>query len=722
MKKFVPFLFIFLFLANKLQAQNSNNPVILRVVTSETATHVNATILAYNFDKIVGFQFSVVWNPSVVSTPTYTSVLSELQTNFDNNGTAKLIWVSPTSLVTGLSNTPLINLVFAKTGGSQQPNINIANIPLAIEFVGDDLKVNPYIILANSSDDPSIKGRVFIDNNKDCQINMGDLPLPNRIIKASNPTEGDFYGFTDKDGNYGIYLLNNNLPYSLSTLVDSTLWESCQPNVIVQNPSLATSQSVDFILKPKISCPINTVKVNNNILRRCFSTNAYHINAKNEGTMPSQNTYVIVNIDKYMTIESATLPFSTLGNQQFRFDLGTLDCDDVKDFVITVKLDCDSTILGQIHCVKAEIFPKSNCESDQPRPFAKATCENNKVKFNIENQGLTPLVGANYIVIEDDMIFNKNVLPALNPMGIFNTEVTANGSTWRLEVRSNDKLLATTFAEGCGINQNGKFSTGFVEIFKQIDPSKTVSENCRASVGAYDPNDKQGFPKGKDASHFIEQNTPIDYLIRFQNTGTDTAFNVIVEDVIDNTLLDISTLKILGASHNMSLDIKNRNNLVFNFKNIMLPDSFKNEKLSHGFVQFSIQQNRNVSLGSVIKNKAAIFFDFNAPIITNETFHTIGKDLFLIKSQDILLPNVDVKVVPNPMFDNARIEILGLEQNGTLKLDLIDMLGRTVLSKISSENNFYLQKDELPDAGVFVFKIYNEKQGLIAVGKIIVKS
>jgi hypothetical protein len=44
------------------------------------------------------------------------------------------------------------------------------------------------------------------------------------------------------------------------------------------------------------------------------------------------------------------------------------------------------------------------------------------------------------------------------------------------------------------------------------------------------------------------------------------------------------------------------------------------------------------------------------------------------------------------------------------------------LSKISSENNFYLQKDELPDAGVFVFKIYNEKQGLIAVGKIIVKS
>ena len=55
-----------------------------------------------------------------------------------------------------------------------------------------------------------------------------------------------------------------------------------------------------------------------------------------------------------------------------------------------------------------------------------------------------------------------------------------------------------------------------------------------------------------------------------------------------------------------------------------MPDSTTNEIESHGFAQFSIRQKDGNDDGEEIRNKAAIYFDYNEQIITNETFHTIG--------------------------------------------------------------------------------------------------
>ena len=97
----------------------------------------------------------------------------------------------------------------------------------------------------------------------------------------------------------------------------------------------------------------------------------------------------------------------------------------------------------------------------------------------------------------------------------------------------------------------------------------------------------------------------------------------------------------------------------FTFDNIMLPDSNINEAASHGFVSFKINQTVNNPVGSVIYNSAAIYFDFNAPIITNETFHTIHDpwiEIFQIATEEIpVLPNV--MVYPNPFQHSARIEL-----------------------------------------------------------------
>ena len=64
----------------------------------------------------------------------------------------------------------------------------------------------------------------------------------------------------------------------------------------------------------------------------------------------------------------------------------------------------------------------------------------------------------------------------------------------------------------------------------------------------------------------------------------------------------------------------------FIFNNIQLPDSNVNEPASHGFVKFKINQRANNPLGTVIENKAGIYFDFNEAVITNSTHHVLGEN------------------------------------------------------------------------------------------------
>ncbi|MFT5823159.1 MAG: hypothetical protein ACI8ZM_004419 [Crocinitomix sp.] len=68
---------------------------------------------------------------------------------------------------------------------------------------------------------------------------------------------------------------------------------------------------------------------------------------------------------------------------------------------------------------------------------------------------------------------------------------------------------------------------------------------------AYDPNDKTVSPKGDSEFGNIPPTTPfLEYTVRFQNTGTDTAINVVINDQLDENL-DWSSLEILGNSDPM---------------------------------------------------------------------------------------------------------------------------------------------------------------------------
>ncbi len=139
-------------------------------------------------------------------------------------------------------------------------------------------------------------------------------------------------------------------------------------------------------------------------------------------------------------------------------------------------------------------------------------------------------------------------------------------------------------------------------------------------VGSYDPNEKHVIPaKGLTHAEIIAGRS-LTYTILFQNTGTHEANRVRISDHLD-TALNWSTLRLVAYSHTITnFQLLPGGLLEIVFDNIALPDSNANEAGSHGFVSFSIQRKKAYNPTYLIQNKAAIYFDFNDPIITNTLY------------------------------------------------------------------------------------------------------
>ena len=149
-----------------------------------------------------------------------------------------------------------------------------------------------------------------------------------------------------------------------------------------------------------------------------------------------------------------------------------------------------------------------------------------------------------------------------------------------------------------------------------VDLTNNAFSLVRTISGAFDPNDKLATTSmGNNSIWQLNEDEWIDYTIRFQNTGTDTAFNVVITDTLQPNL-DPGTIIMGAASHAFSWELRDAGTVKFYFPNIQLPDSNINEPRSQGFVSFRIRPHLPVLPGTVITNIANIYFDFNPPVIT----------------------------------------------------------------------------------------------------------
>jgi uncharacterized repeat protein (TIGR01451 family) len=185
-------------------------------------------------------------------------------------------------------------------------------------------------------------------------------------------------------------------------------------------------------------------------------------------------------------------------------------------------------------------------------------------------------------------------------------------------------------------------------------------------VGSYDPNDKLVTPSSLSPQE-IAEGKPVEYTIRFQNTGTYLAETVRIEDQLSEDL-NLSTFEFLGSSHPCTWSINN-GMLQFYFEQIMLPDSNANEPESHGFVMFRITPNSDLQLGDAVENVAAIYFDFNEPIITDPA-------VFVVETSTGVTAHAreEIRLWPNPSTG-----IISIEFNGSGgELIVLDMIGRPI--------------------------------------------
>jgi uncharacterized repeat protein (TIGR01451 family) len=142
-------------------------------------------------------------------------------------------------------------------------------------------------------------------------------------------------------------------------------------------------------------------------------------------------------------------------------------------------------------------------------------------------------------------------------------------------------------------------------------PDNNELEFCYQVINSYDPNRKDVSPSQVLPGY----DDWITYTVYFQNTGNAPAFNIRLRDTLSN-FLDVETFELLNYSHANSYDLRD-GILVFNFPNIMLPDSTSDSEGSIGFVQFRMKPISGLPFGQQIDNQVAIYFDFNDPIFTN---------------------------------------------------------------------------------------------------------
>lgn len=578
--------------------------------------------------------------------------------------------------------------------------------------VGDDISTAPQTN-CNISLDASIEGTVFFDTNNDCSFDENDILLDDWIVSATG-TEGTFYGSTNSEGTYSIPV--NNGFYTVSVHIPNALWSACNPvmtTTVENEPSM-----ISFPIQSLTECPQMSVDVSTPFLRRCMDNN-YTVQYCNEGTVVANDVYIEVVFPNELTPQSSSIP-STVDGNVYTYNIGSVAIGVCQTFTINALSSCDVD-LGEAFCVEAHIYPDSICTTnpdwDGVWIETDAICEEDSIRFFIRNIGTenmtTPL---EYYVVEDEVMVRQGAYTLASSEEI-NFARAATGASFYMQCQQSPfhplNNLPSVGLEGCGTEPH---STGFLLDFPEDDNASFVSIDCQEIIGSFDPNDKRTEPRGYSSSHFIKNNIELEYHIRFQNTGTDTAFLVVIEDVLSN-YLNPATIIPGASSHPYEFRLSDRGTVEFIFENILLPDSTTNEAASHGFVKFRISQAENNANGTVINNLANIYFDYNEPIATNETWHTIGESFITVGVEEVFMENVAVLTAPNPFQEYTIFRIKGQEFS-SLAFYLYDATGKQVRYTKEQGNEFKFYREELP-SGMYFYTIEADGQRL-NTGKIVI--
>jgi hypothetical protein len=187
-------------------------------------------------------------------------------------------------------------------------------------------------------------------------------------------------------------------------------------------------------------------------------------------------------------------------------------------------------------------------------------------------------------------------------------------------------------------------------------------------------------------------------MIRFENTGTANAQNIVVKDMIDTAKFDIASLVPMKGSHSFVTNITSGNKVEFIFENINLPfDDANND----GYVAFKIKTVPTLVNGDTFSNSASIYFDYNFPIVTNTATTTIAA----LNNQDFEFSNY-FRLYPNPVHDVLKITTK--ETITISSVSIYNTLGQLVVVIPNAQNTKTIDVSNLTTGNYFI-KINSDK-------------
>jgi uncharacterized repeat protein (TIGR01451 family) len=446
------------------------------------------------------------------------------------------------------------------------------------------------------------------NNNISCLVNLPNVSNPAYVNISNNP----------------ISCIPNQTNYSLGLPL-------CLENDQGNNPNNCPGVNITGNVYNDLNgnCAYNSNDLNsqnipvklydnlNNLLEQSFTINGVY-----NFTNLLPNSYQV-------KIDVANLPFE-MSCGQTSTQLATLTAPNQTIQNVNFPLSCDSIYDIYVNSVIAQgwVFPGQS-------HTLLTNVTNNYNWFNL-NCDSTIVSGTVSIQVNGPVSFVAPAAGALTP--------TVNGNNYSYFISDFNTLNPNSFGLSFMTDTTAQFTDRIcvqVEISpnpSDADTTNNVYDFCYNVVNSYDPNMKEVYPVNVLPGY----DDWFTYTIHFQNTGNAPAFNIRLRDTLD-TQLDLNTFEVLGYSHPANVGVSG-NILTVRFNNIMLPDSTSDYEGSMGYFQYRLKPLPNLPNGSQIRNTAYIYFDYNAPIVTNTTENNFDitvpvKSLVYTENSFSLYPN-----------------------------------------------------------------------------------
>ncbi|MDG5491488.1 T9SS type A sorting domain-containing protein [Psychroserpens sp. SPM9] len=526
----------------------------------------------------------------------------------------------------------------------------------------------------------------LVFNSGTTEVNYDEVSILDSDGTVLNPTlpygnDGDFSGLTfTSTGNRISVVLNSD--ESLSCDVGSN----------------CCTEPFDFDVYCATS--IGTLDVN-----AFVDTNANSIFDANEINFSNGYFTYEVNGDGIVnTVNSSTGNFQIITSETDTYEISfnlyeeSAGCYDVTSSTFSnINVSNGSTLT-----VDFPVVEQQNCEDlavylingwIPPRPGF--THENTLV---LENLGFSTIASGTVEFTHDPLLVFENVTN-VNPN--YTITITATGFTVDF-VNMQPGAVETLYISlscpvavelGDIVTNTASYTTDGNDLVP-VNNDTTLSEIV---VGSWDPNDKMEAHGPRIVyDDFVVSDEYLYYTIRFQNLGTFPATYVRIEDML-NEQLDETTFQMLRASHDYVVT-RTDSSLEWFFDNINLPAEQDDAEGSHGFVYFKIKPKAGYAIDDIIPNTAAIFFDFNTPVITNRFDSQFVAESLSVSDLDLNT----FELFPNPT--NALVTIrLHANSYGKLSVHLTDIQGKQILeTQISNANQMTMDVSDLQSGLYFV--------------------